>query len=55
MARCDAVPTLLMVTEKPFPQPRQWVTSWSSAHFLVRDWDCLICNTTGKPFTTHVA
>lgn len=34
--------TFLTVTEKPFPQPMQFCTSLSSAHFLVRDCDCLI-------------
>lgn len=38
--------TFLTVTEKPFPQAMQFCTSLSSAHFLVRDWDCLIYTTT---------
>lgn len=42
--------TFLTVTEKPFPQAMQFCTSLSSAHFLVRDCDCLIYTTT-KPTT----
>ncbi|TNN57401.1 hypothetical protein EYF80_032370 [Liparis tanakae] len=34
--------TFLTVTLKPFPQDMQFCTSWSSVHFLVRLWDCLI-------------
>lgn len=34
--------TFLTEREKPFPQAMQFCTSWSSAHFLVRDCDCLI-------------
>lgn len=34
--------TFLIVTEKPLPHAMQFCTSWSSAHFLVRLWDCLI-------------